>query len=300
MAVDYVDIFMRSEVAEKGSMLSIMALIVLTSFRIMPIIALAPFFGARVLPHPVKVVFSLILVVAVMPKILMTSTVPLAFDLNLIMLGFKEMFIGLIMGFFLGIPFLIVTSAGVFIDHQRGAASLMVNDPTIQNQSSPIGTIYNLVLIAIFYSIDGPFFVIDAILDSFQIVPPDQYLNPLFFAPQSYLKDKIFKLLQVFAVMALQLSAPSLIAMLMTDTFLGVINRLAPQVQIYFLGIGLKSWLACLMVCIGWMYFTDILKKESISWLRDFLEMIPAFNTGNPPVIPEPIPPLHTVPMPAP
>lgn len=296
MAVDYVDIFMQSEIAQKGSLLSVMALIVLTAFRIMPIIALAPFFGARVLPHPVKVVFSLILVIAVLPKILMTSTVPLAFDVNLIILGFKEMFIGLVMGFFLGLPFLIVSSAGVFIDHQRGAASLMVNDPTIQNQSSPIGTLYNMMLIVTFFSIDGPFFVLDAILDSFQIVPPDQYLNPLFFAPHSYLKEKLFKCLQVFAVMALQLSAPSLIAMLMTDTFLGVINRLAPQVQIYFLGIGLKSWLACLMVCVGWMYFNEILKKESINWLKDFMELIPSFNTGNPPVIPAPIPPLPNFP----
>ncbi len=296
MGVDYVDIMLKSEVAQKGSMLSIMALIVLTAFRIMPIIAFAPFFGARILPHPTKVVFSLILVIAVLPKILLTSTVPLDFNTNLIMLGLKELFIGFIMGFFLGLPFLIVTSAGVFIDHQRGAASLMVNDPTIQNQSSPIGTVYNLMLIVIYFAIDGPFFVIDAILDSFQVVPPDQFLNPLFFAPQSFMKEKLMKCLQVFAVMALQLSAPSLIAMLMTDTFLGVINRLAPQVQIYFLGIGLKSWLACLMVCIGWMYFNDQLRKESLSWLKEFMELIPFFNIGNAPVHLEPIPPLPNIP----
>lgn len=296
MAVDYVDIFIQSRIAEQGSLMSVMALIVLTAFRIMPIIALAPFFGARILPRPVKVVFSLILVMAVMPKILMTATVPLRFDTSLIMLGFKEMLIGLIMGFFLSLPFLIVSSAGVFIDHQRGAASLMVNDPTIQNQTSPIGTLYNLTLIVIYYTIDGPFFVLDAILDSFQVVPPDQYLNPLFFAPQSYVKEKILTCLQAFALMALQLAAPSLIAMLMTDTFLGVINRLAPQVQIYFLGIGLKSWLACLMVCVGWVYFNDVLKKESINWLREFLELVPSFNTGNPPVIPAPLPPLPNFP----
>lgn len=294
MAVDYVDIFMKSPIAEKGSLLSVMALIVLTSFRIMPIVALAPFFGARILPHPVKVVFSLILVCAVMPKILLTSTEPLGFNVNLIFLGFKELLIGLIMGFFLGLPFLIVSSAGVFIDQQRGAASLMVNDPTIQNQSSPIGTIYNLMLIVLFFAADGPFFVIDSILDSFQIIPPDKFLDPLFFAPQAYLREKLVKCLQVFAMMALQLSAPALIALLMTDTFLGVINRLAPQVQIYFLGIGLKSWLACLMVCIGWIYFNDQMRKEIIVWLREFFEMLPAFGAGHPPVTLDPVGPLPT------
>jgi type III secretory pathway component EscT len=294
--VDYVDLFMRSAIAQKGTLMSVFALIILTSLRIMPIIGLAPFFGARVLPHPTKVVFSLILVIAVMPKILMTTTEPVYFNTDLILLGVKELFIGLIMGFFLGLPFLLVTSAGVYIDHQRGAASMMVNDPTIQNQSSPFGTLYNFVLIVLFFSIDGPFFVLDSILDSFQIVPPDKFLDPLFFAPQAAMKEKLLKTLQVFAVMSLQLAAPSLIALLMTDTFLGIINRLAPQVQIYFLGVGLKSWFACLMVCIGWMYFCDLLKKESVGWLRDFMQLTTFFNASGTPITPAPIPPLPNIP----
>jgi type III secretion protein T len=296
MAVDYIDILVKSPMAQKASLTSVLSLIVLAACRIMPIIGLAPFFGARVLPHPTKVVFSLILVLAVMPKLLLTSTVALQFSTDLILLCLKEVLIGIIMGFFLGLPFMIVSSAGIFIDHQRGAASLMVNDPTIQNQSSPIGTLYNNILIIIFFTIDGPFFIIDAMLDSFEYLPPDKFLNPLFFAPQAFIKEKLVKCLQVFAVISLQLAAPSLIAMLMTDTFLGVINRLAPQVQIYFLGIGLKSWLACLMVCIGWIYFTDVMKKELIGWLREFLEMIPAFSVGYPPVTPAPIGPLPTFP----
>lgn len=281
----------------KGAATELGSIMFCTISRILPIVTLAPFFGSRILPHPVKVVFSLILTIIVLPKILLTSTQPIGYGVHLIMLCMKELLIGLIMGFFLGLPFLIVTSAGVLIDHQRGAASLMVNDPTIQNQSSPIGTLYNMVLIVIFYSVDGPFFVLDAILDSYQVIPPDQFLNPLFFAPTSPLREKIYKCLQVFVVMALQLSAPALIAMLMTDTFLGIINRLAPQVQIYFLGIGLKSWLAVLMVAIGWVYFTDLMKKESVHWMRDFAEMIPAFGAGNPPAPPRvPIGPLPTFP----
>ena len=201
----------------------------------------------------------------------------------------KELFIGTIMGFFLGLPFLIVSASGVFIDHQRGAASLMTNDPTIQNQSSPIGTLYNFVLIVIFFALDGPFFVIDAILDSYTTIPPDKFLNPLFFAPHSYIKEKIMKSLEYFALLALQLSAPAIIAILMTDTFLGVINRLAPQVQITFLGMGLKSWLALFMVFIGWNYFCDQMRKETIIWLKDFMSMIPGFVLGNLPTEP----PVH-------
>jgi type III secretion protein T len=277
--VDYLDIFMRSAIAkQQNSLYPLLSLIILASARIMPILTLAPFFGARILPHPIKVAFGLCLVTIVLPQLLLTCTTPIPFDGKLFILILKEIFIGSIMGFFLGLPFLIVSASGVFIDHQRGAASLMTNDPTIQNQSSPIGTLYNLVLITIFFTVDGPFFVIDAILDSFSVVPPDQFLSPLFFAPQAFVKERLVNALQAFVLLALQLSAPALIAILMTDTFLGVINRLAPQVQITFLGMGLKSWLAIFMVCLGWIFFCEEMRKQTLVWLREFLEIVNGFT----------------------
>ncbi|MBS0654957.1 MAG: flagellar biosynthetic protein FliR [Verrucomicrobia bacterium] len=268
---------MKSPLATTSSLIPVLSLIFLASARMLPIITLAPFFGSRILPHPVKITFALCLVTIVMPQILLKSTEPVYFDARLILLMMKEIFVGSIMGFFLGLPFLIVTASGVFIDHQRGAASLMVNDPTIQNQSSPIGTLYNFVLIVIFFTLDGPFFVIDSILDSYTLIPPDQFLDPQFFAPSSFVKDKLINSLQVFTLLALQLSAPAILAILMTDTFLGVINRLAPQVQITFLGMGLKSWLAIFMVLIGWNYFAQQMGKETIIWLREFMELIQGF-----------------------
>ncbi len=282
MAVEYIDIYTRSALFKQGGLIPILSLLLLTIARIMPVITLAPFFGSRVLPHPVKVVFSLVLAFSVLPKLLLTSTVALTFDATLFLLFVKELFIGLIMGFFLGLPFMIVSSSGIFIDHQRGAASMMMTDPTVQAQTSPIGTLYNFVLITIFFVVDGPFFVIDAILDSYQIVPPDKFLHPIFFAPQTVMREKVVQALQVFAEVALQLSAPALIAILMTDTFLGIINRMAPQVQITFLGMGLKSWLAILMVALGWHVLTDVFRKQIVLWLRDFLEMIPMFGISAP------------------
>ena len=52
-----------------------------------------------------------------------------------------------------------------------------------------------------------------------------------------------------------QLAAPALIMILMTDFFLGIANRLAPQVQITFLGMPLKSLLALVIVFFGWTLF---------------------------------------------
>ena len=162
----------------------------------------------------------------------------------------------------------------MFIDHQRGAASLMTNDPTIQNQSSPIGTLYNMLLIVIFWSVGGPFYVIDVLFDSYDLMPPDKWAFPAFLLQNSQFHERLIHILYIFATLSLQLCMPAFLAMLMTDTFLGIINRLAPQVQITFLGMGIKSWFAILMVCIGFMPFVGQLKKQITSWLREFKEIV--------------------------
>ena len=68
--------------------------------------------------------------------------------------------------------------------------------------------------------------------------------------------------------MAIQLGAPAIIGILMAEMFLGIANRLAPQVQIVFLGIPLKSWVGLAMLAIAWYYILQQLSKESDIWLK--------------------------------
>jgi type III secretory pathway component EscT len=270
--LDYLQLFVKSS-AGRGP-LFIFSLCFLILGRIAPIIGLSPFFGARILPAPVKLAMAITFTAMILPKLLFVVTVPLTFDLELFLLMLREVFIGSIFGFFLGLPFLIVSSSGVFIDHQRGAASLMTNDPTIQNQSSPIGTLYNMVLIVVFWMVDGPFFVISAVFTSYDLLPPDQWIFPSFLLSNSLFHERLMHVLYIFASLSLQLCMPAFLAMLMTDMFLGIINRLAPQVQITFLGMGLKSWFAILMVCLGFFPFVSQLKRQVASWLREFQEIV--------------------------
>jgi len=117
---------------------------------------------------------------------------------------------------------MIVQNAGIIIDHQRGGASLMVNDPTIQNQSSPLGTLFNFVLICIFYMLDGPFLFIEALITSYEVIPPDQFFNTSFFGTDSaFWNPKMIDLLNNMMVITIRLASPALLTILMTDVFLG-------------------------------------------------------------------------------
>jgi type III secretion protein T len=173
---------------------------------------------------------------------------------------------------------MIVQSAGILIDHQRGGASLMVNDPTVQNQSSPLGTLFNLVLVYLFFSLEGPFLVLEMISDSYGIIPPDKMISPLSLETTSPLVEYASKIMGRVMIMSTQLAAPALIMILMTDFFLGIANRLAPQVQITFLGMPLKSLLALVVVFIGWNLFIEEIVKQTFSAIDYIVVLMQQFH----------------------
>lgn len=277
MGDNYLELFLNSALA-KGDPLSPLALLFLFLGRFLPIVAQASFFGARVLPHPVKVTFALSVFVLFLPKLLVVTTQPVTFNFMLLLLMVKEIFIGTLLGFMLNMPFTVTQNAGIIIDHQRGGASLMVNDPIIQNQSSPLGTLFNFVMIVIFWLVDGPFLVIDLISLSFEVIPPNEFFSAQFFAPRTPFWTLMVQLFNRFMILSIQLATPALLAILMTDVFLGIANRLAPQVQITFLGMPLKSLLALLVIAIGFKIFNDEILRQAINWLNTIGSMIQMFT----------------------
>jgi len=270
--------------------LAVLTLLFLFFARFMPIIALAPFFGSKILPHPVKVTFAISIFVIFLPQLLTVTTTKLNFSPYTVVLLGKELFIGTVLGFIISVPFTIVQNAGIIIDHQRGGASLMVNDPTVQNQSSPLGTLFNMVLIFIFFLIDGPFLLLNGLITSYEIIPPDQLINTHFFDKNSTFWEMFLKLFNQVMVISIQLASPALLAILMTDVFLGIANRLAPQVQITFLGMPLKSLLALVVVCFGWKLLSEEMVKQCYVWLEHVKEALLMIANVEVPQTPPPPP----------
>lgn len=267
--LDYVALYLDSQLAT-GTPSAFFSLILLGMARMLPIIGMSPFFGSRVMTNPAKVVFGFSLVAIMLPTMLTHLKGPLDFNFMLIIYALKELFIGFSIGFLMSLPFSIVQNAGLLIDHQRGGSSLMVNDPSVQAQTSPIGTLCNLVLIFLFYMIDAHILFIDAINTSYEMIPPDQFLSEKFFRVDNTFWETQKKIFNTVMVISTQLGAPALIVILMTDLFLGIANRLAPQVQVTFLGMSLKSWLALLVIWVGWKAYNE----QTIVEIYRFLDIL--------------------------
>ena len=114
--------FFNPDISET-ELMHYLSLFLLSILRLGPIVRLAPFLGAKVMPGMARMGLILILGVIFFPNILVySSTGPLTFDLVFIGYALKELILGYILGFFSMIPFLIANSAGIFIDFVRGSS----------------------------------------------------------------------------------------------------------------------------------------------------------------------------------
>ena len=248
---------------------ALFGLFILTLLRIGPIIGLAPFLGGKVTPVSTRIGFAVILAFVFLPMVITYAGHEAVINLSwkFSILAVKELFLGFVLGFLISIPFFIAQSSGILIDSMRGSSSMQAQDPMLQNQSSSIGNLFNYILIALFFQLDGPFLFFDAFLKSYELIPPDSFINPKFFALQMPLWSVATTILNHILALAIQLAAPAIIAVLMTETFLGIANRLAPQVQISFLGMALKSFIGLLVLWTGWIFILKQTGKETLNWI---------------------------------
>jgi type III secretion protein T len=257
--------------------ISALSLFFLGMFRIAPVVSLAPFFGSKT-PAPIKLGLLVVLTVIFLPHMALTAKTMIGFNLEFILLCIKELFIGFILALFISIPFYMAESAGVTIDFLRGSSALQVTDPFTQTQASDLGILYNFVLIVIFYQIDGPFYFFNALFDTYTLVPADGWIPAQFFSFGHPFWQAVWSCTNRIMAVGIQLAAPSLLAILMTEMFLGIANRLAPQVQIAFLGMSLKSLVGLAMLCAGWSFILKQMTKQTLLWINEMNKIVQTLN----------------------
>ena len=242
----------------------------LTLARISPIVVAAPFLGAKTAPVMARAGLAIVLSFVFLPITLGSMSNPIPFGSIYPYLFIKELFIGVIFGFFSLIPFLTAQSSGVVIDYLRGSSMLMAQDPSTQTQASPIGILYNWCLIVIYFYLGGPFYFFDAFASSYQVIGLDQFIPSAILQIHSPLWVRLTEVVQDLFRISIQLAAPPILAILMAEVFLGIANRLAPQVQIGFLGMSLKSLFGLMLLWISWFLILKQIGTVSIDWTLSF------------------------------
>lgn len=245
--------------------------------RIVPTIAIAPFLGGKMVGDVTKIGLGVAITFIFLPFLIAQNPASFSLDVQFLLTMVKEVIIGAILGMFIAIPFYYSQGAGALIDHQRGSQSLQVMDPTTQMQTSPTGTLYNNMMLIIFFSVGGPIIFFDGLFTSFQLIPLDAFFPSQFFDLHHPFWITIVGLLTLIVKIALQLSAPSIIGMLLSDLFLGIANRMAPQVQISFLLWSFKAFVGIALLFLSWWLVIKQLDTQAVTWLKTYTTTVKTF-----------------------
>jgi flagellar biosynthetic protein FliR len=214
--------------------------------RILPVILLTPMIGGETTPTEVKfglgVLLGLVLFPAISPGMHNIPINPIAF------IGFmvKELFIGLCMSFIVGMIFDAAQVAGQLMDNMSGTNMAQIQVPSLQQQVSLYGALKLQLVITLFLTLNGHHLVITAFAESFDMVPVDAF--PKFSNGFWPFFDLIARVFGDMMRIAMAISAPVLLATFLTDLALGMINRVAPQVQVFFVSMQIKPAVSILIV----------------------------------------------------
>ena len=212
--------------------------------RILPVIILTPMIGGETTPTEVKFGLGVIIALVLVPQVAL-ERIPQS-PVYVVGVLMKELFVGYTLAFIVGRVFDAANVGGQLMDNLSGTNMAQVLVPALQQTVSLYASLQVQLFVTLFLTLGGHHIVINALADSLITVPLDGF--PTFSHgvwPFFHLVVRVFG--DLFKV-ALAVSSPVLLAAFLTDLSLGMINRVAPQVQVFFISMQIKPAVAILIV----------------------------------------------------
>lgn len=217
----------------------------LTQPRILALFVALPLFARALMPGLLR--FGLaggLGLLAAPPLLAQLDQVPQGLALALWVT--KEAALGFALGLVLALPFWAFEAAGFFIDNQRGASISATLNPLTGNDSSPLGQLFNQAFI-VFVLTGGAFaLLLSTLYESYALWPVLRW-QPTFAEGGAALW---LGQLDALVRTALLWSAPVIVAMFLAELGLALVSRFAPQLQVFFLAMPVKSGLALLVLAL--------------------------------------------------
>ena len=236
--------------------------------RIGTMVMMLPGLGEMTIPARIRLGIALVLSVMFLPLHQAAYTVDLKeYWPVLVMLG-GELLIGAVLGLTARLSISALQVAGAVIAQQLGLGFVTAVDPTQGQQNVIVGNFLMVLGITMIFATDLHYLIIGALNDSYRLFAPGTAL----------LTGDVAQLMTrtvagAFSI-GIQLSAPFLVFGLLFNLGLGVLSRLMPQMQVFFIGLPLSILLGflVLLVVIGAMmgtftgYLQGVLSQLAVGW----------------------------------
>jgi len=250
--------------------------VLLLFLRVSGILMESPIFGRKNVPSMSKIGFCGVLSLIFIICIPAPKEYPVYGNLlEYILLCLRELFFGFAIGFVLTAMFDITLTAGSIMDYQIGFNMAGIYDVQENVQSPLSGSLFNLMLLILFFSVNGHLKLIDILFHTIETVP----IGTATAAP-----EVLWAAVEVVSksfVLSVMVAMPVLAAGLITEIALGVTVRTVPQLNMFVVGIPIKIIIGLLMLTLTLTVFADFSKVimnkafDLIGTMFDYLGSMP-------------------------
>lgn len=202
--------------------------------RVASCIFAAPFFNTRGVPTRSKVGVAgciAIMLISILPEQNLTYTGIMEYGIIVM----KEGITGLLIGFSASICNSIVLFAGREIDMQMGLSMAQEFNPLTQMPESITGNFYNYLVMLMLLVTDMYQYVIRAVCESYQLIP----INGQVFQWE-YLAKGFISYMSSLVTIGFRITLPMFACMMLLNCMLGVMAKVAPQMNMFAVGMQLK------------------------------------------------------------
>jgi flagellar biosynthetic protein FliR len=201
-----------------------------------------PGIGELNISSRVRLTIALVLTAILLPLHQKAYTVDLNTLGPVIAMLLQEILIGLVLGMTARLAISALQIAGSVIAQQLGLGFVTAVDPTQNQQGMLVGNFLAVLGVALIFATDLHYLVIAALNDSYRLFQPGEM--PV----TGDVAQLIVRTVSAAFRIGIQLSAPFLVFGLLFNLGLGVLSRLMPQMQVFFIGMPLSILLGFLLL----------------------------------------------------
>jgi flagellar biosynthetic protein FliR len=239
---------------------AVAAAFILVFARVGTMLMLLPGLGELNVPVNIRLTVALLLAAVLLPLHQGAYQIDLqSFGPLIAMLG-TELFIGAVLGLSVRLIMSSLQVAGTVIAQQMGLGFVTAVDPTLGQQNVIVGNFLAMLGVTLIFATDLHHLVIAALNDSYTLFAPGEI--PLLGDVAALTTRTVASAFRI----GIQLSAPFLVFGLLFNLGLGILSRLMPQMQVFFVGLPLSIMLGLLvlLLVLGAMMTVFLAEVENV------------------------------------
>lgn len=247
------------------------AFFLLIFVRITGIFTMTPVFGSRNIPVSIKAGLSLIITYILFPIVFNDSVLIAENFLPYFFTVIGEFIVGLTIGFLSSLVFSAIQMAGQLLDMQIGFGVVNIIDPQSGHQVPLVGNFKYMLALIIFLATNGHHVLLSALFTSFKLIP----VTGVIF--KTALTTFVVNMVGGTFVIALKISLPILISIVITDVALGILARTMPQMNIFVVGVPGKILVGLFVLSLALPFYIFFLEMAFNGMYKDIFRLLSLF-----------------------